>query len=510
MSNPSKTPAPSPHMIAITLIFLGSLGRVISFMYSANSGGDAGARVALVAAWLQKPTLKVVFDTYPPGHFYLIALFALVTRNVVIAGRLLSLVLGIASLPIIWKLARLLYGEWAGVLSVSVFSFYSLHIGYSTTSSAEVSYVFFFLLGIYLLFSVLGEGNLELGRLALSGICLSVSQSIKFEAWVLFGALFVGLAVWLLVAEGAMKWRTWWKPLLVFGITGGAWPVFMMAYSHHVFGDPMYLISWTRVRVTSVLTQHSLSRFHEMAVMASALLLGVSPIAIAGGVWGVILSFSRRLTAFFASVIIFFAAIEFYELYNGGTVAVARYTITLGTLLAVISGFGIDSALRKLSANRILVSRIVVMGLLLANCLLLLAGSEIPNSYSEKLLSVSPRLRYPARIKAVGDYLRSHLGPQDAVVIDDYNVESNVIADAAGLPVPRGQRAYLVSNKHSISVVDYINTEHPRLLVYADGGVLSNTINLPTTCQEAERIDGIVYECVFAGQVYRVYKLSYQ
>jgi 4-amino-4-deoxy-L-arabinose transferase-like glycosyltransferase len=110
---------------AIVLIAVGAILRTTSFFYSANSGGDAWARVALTAEWLKHPVFKVGYGAYPPGHFWRIALFTLIFHDVVFAGRFLSLITGIGSLYIVWRLARNLYGEPSGVLALAIFTFYA-------------------------------------------------------------------------------------------------------------------------------------------------------------------------------------------------------------------------------------------------------------------------------------------------------------------------------------------------------------------------------------------------
>lgn len=509
MSNASANSAKTGMQVATGLILLGSLCRILSYRFSANSGGDAGAHAALTAVWLQHPAPQVVFDAYPPGHFWLMGLSALAVHDVVAAGRLLSLVLGIASLFFVWKLARLLYGIWPGLLSLAVFCLYSLHIAYSTTSSAEVSYLFFFLVGAYFFFRGLQGSTVQVRSLAASGVCLSAAESIRYEAWVLFGGLFVILVILLRVRQDWRRWRDWLVPILVFGITGGAWPLFMTAYSWHVFGDPMHLVTLNRLRVTSFWGTGSLSRSYQLALMPSALLISLSPLAIVGAVYGLATSFSARLMAAFASLTIFFAAIQAYELYTGGLLATARYTLTLGTMLALVSGYGLQRIFEQFVPTKMILARTAVIGLLFLNLLAVLVASEFPNRYAEKFASVSPRLRYQERIQVVGNYLRSHLGPDDAIVIDDYNVESNLIADAAGLPIVPGRRAYLVSNRNSVTVRGYISAEHPRFLVYARGGTLQRSIDLPSECRGFERIDGVQFHCTFASQVYRVYELTY-
>jgi 4-amino-4-deoxy-L-arabinose transferase-like glycosyltransferase len=325
----------SENSVAYALIAAGVLFRVLSFYFSDNAGGDAGAHAALAGEWLSHPRLTVVFDTYPPGHFWLIAMFALVVRNVVWAGRLLSLVTGIGSLYFVWRLARLLYGTSAGIFSIAVFSLYSLHIGYSTTSSAEVPYLFFLLAGSYFLFSGISGEKKHIGRLVISGVCFSVAESIRYEAWIFFFGVVVSIglaALW----QRRFRSRAKLVLLLVWVAIAGVWPVFMMAYSYHTFGDPMHLVTLNRIRVIHSLA--TTSRFHQLAVMPVALLLSVSPVAVVAGLVGLGLSFYSAEAGIFAAATLIFAAIEVYEVLTGGLLATARYTITLGAMLCLLSG----------------------------------------------------------------------------------------------------------------------------------------------------------------------------
>src|ERR1700678_2428568 len=116
------------HAGASGLLVLGAALRVLSYFFSKNNGGDALERAALSAQWLQHPTFRLIFLVYPPGHFWLIGAMALLVPDVTVASRLLSLLLGIASMFLVWKLARTLYGDGAGLFSLAVFALYSLHI----------------------------------------------------------------------------------------------------------------------------------------------------------------------------------------------------------------------------------------------------------------------------------------------------------------------------------------------------------------------------------------------
>jgi hypothetical protein len=510
MSSVSTNSTQAGKQVAAGLILVGALFRVLSYHFSDNSGGDAGTRVTLAAVWLQHLTLKFKFNIYPPGHFWLIGLSTLMVHDVLTAARLLSLVLGIASLILVWKTARLLYGMWGGLLSLGVFSLYSLQIGYSTTSSAEVSTVFFFLAGAYFFFRYFQSGDDKVWRLAISGVCLSVAQSIRYEPWVLFGGLFVILVILLRVGPGQRPWGDSLRSALVFGATGGLWPVFILAYAWHRFGNPMYLVNLNRSAAIGFIAANPISPIHQLALTPSVLLLTLSPLAVAGAVYGLANSFSSRLPCAYAGLTLFFGFFLAYEFCTGGMLAVARYTLIPGTMLAIVSGYGLQRICEKLFPNRMGLAHSAIFGLLFLNLAAVLAMSELPNRYAEKFASISPRLRYQERIRVVGEYLRSHMGPDDALVVDDYNVESGTIANAAGLPIIPSKRAYLVSRKNSVSVDDYINTEHPRFLVYAERGTLQHSFQLPPGCMGTEEINGVKFHCAFAGPIYRVYELHYQ
>ena len=134
----------------------------------------------------------------------------------------------------------------------------------------------------------------------------------------------------------------------------------------------------------------------------------------------------------------------------------ARYSLAPGTMLAIISGYALELLCIKLLPHRVKLAHATVIVLLLLNLGGILVLSETPNRFADNFAAISPRLRHVTRITTVGAYLRAHMGPQDAIVIDNYNYESNIIADAAGLPLLYGTRAYLVAAHNQIEVQEYI------------------------------------------------------
>jgi 4-amino-4-deoxy-L-arabinose transferase-like glycosyltransferase len=491
------------------LIAVGALLRIVSFFFSANSGGDAWGRVAVAAEWLKHPVFKIGFGYSPPGHFWLIALFTLIFHDVVFAGRFLSLVTGIGSLYLVWRLARNLYGEPSGVLALAIFAFYSLHIGYSTTSSAEVSYLFFLLAGLMLFFGYFRDESRPLGRLALGGLGLSVAESIRLEAW----AIFFGLGIILAFFEyqdhalQAGWFLRWLKPVLTLGLTAGAWPIFSMVYSAIVFHDPVRVLSRHNALITGWFKAHPVPLGYQLALVPGALLISLSALAVVAALYGWWKSWGARLAAAFAALTAFFAVVQIYEIATGKLLAMARYTMTLGAMLAVIAGFGCERLCAKFMPGRLRLAYGLVIAFLVANLGIVFFLSERPNRFSEKVASVSPRLRYPSHILGVANYLRTNMGAEDAIVIDNYNEESNVIGQASALPLNPGKRAFLANNSYDETVDQYIARERPRFVVYSDQGTLRRWLNLPSGCGNA-RIEGMDYQCTFANRIYRIYQLA--
>jgi hypothetical protein len=494
---------------AIALIAVGAVLRTASFFYSVNGGGDAWVRLELTAMWLRHPVFRVGYGAYPPGHFWLIGFFTLLFHDVVFAGRFLSLITGIASLYVIWKLARNIYGEPSGVIALAVFVFYSLHIGYSTTSSAEVSYLFFLLLGLMFFFGYFRDDSRPLWQLEIGGLSLSMAETIRLEAW----AIVFGLGIILLILayqDAALHppwFERWLEPVLIFALTAGAWPIFSMVYSQVVFHDPMLVLSEHNTLVTGWFKAHPVPIGYQLALGPGALLISLSPLAALAALYGFFKSWSSRLGASFGALTLFFALVQNYEIATGGLLGMARYTMTLGAMLAVIAGFGFERLCAKFLSGRLQVAYALIIAVLAANLGIVYFLSEYPNRFSSKVASVSPRLRYSPRIDGVARYLRTHMGRDDALVIDDYNGESNIVAEAAGMPLITGERAFKANTAYNLTVDQYIVSRKPRFVVYSDQGTLHRWLTVPPGCGNAT-IEGMDYRCSYSNNIYRVYELT--
>jgi len=124
--------------------------------------------------------------------------------------------------------------------------------------------------------------------------------------------------------------------LLVFG-TGGLWPALMMTYPWRATGDPMYLVHLNRTRVMNTLAATHSPLLYRLPLIPIAILIRLSPLTLGAAIYGFMKSFRSRLPAAFAGLTVFFAAVQIHAILTRGLLALPRYSLTLGSMLAIIA-----------------------------------------------------------------------------------------------------------------------------------------------------------------------------
>jgi len=490
------------------LLGIGCGLRLMFFFFSRNNGGDAFARAYVTAVWLRHPSLSLDFGgpRWPPLHFWLMALFAQIVPNVMLACRLVSLVAGLASLWLFWRLVSRLYGDWAAVLSLAVFTFYSLHIAYSTTSSSEETFVAFVLGGLLGVFSFRTSGSYR--ALVAGGLSLTAAAAIRFEAWIVIFAL--GLIFLLGQESRPFLRRGYWKALLAYAVTSGAWPIFWSIRSWLLTGHPFYGLADNRASIPTQLAVNPSHRtLYELALSPGVIVLTLTPVAVAGTLYGLWLSFRARKNLEFAFLIAFFALFQFATIATKGILGLARYTLLLGTLCAALAGYGLAEMGEKIFGTRRDRTLAVLTAVLVANLALIVGLSEYPGSFEDKFRSVSPLMQFPVHVEEVAKVLQPKLAPADRVLIDNYNDESNILGIAIGLPLLAGDRAFFASDRNGTDPFPYLNTQHPRFAILSIHGLLGSHLELPRDCPGSWVIRGMVFQCIFENDIYQAYEIQY-
>ena len=489
-------------------ILVGIALRVLFFFIGENAGGDALARAAMTAGWLKHPSFRLIFGPYLPFDFWLMAGISLLVGNVGLGARLLSLFLGIGSLAIFWAVSRQIYGRPAAKFSILVFAFYSLHVGYSTTSSSEVPYLFFVLTGLLGFFVYRHSGSRS--ALALGAASLGIGAGIRYEAWLFIFAIFVILLLFPSAhVGGRVGGLRYVGEITLFSGMAGSWPLFWLIYQWKLRGMPLYGVTMNYKWVPEQLAEVHRSQLYRLALFPGVILLTLTPVILVAGLYGLGRGLRHRQPRDFCLIFLIVGVITCFQIAAGGLLPMARYTITLGSLLAIASGYGVEQFARFLPKRRVRHLSMGISFLLILNLGAIFVLSVIPNRFSDKFGSISPALRFPRHIESLGQYLKPRVGLNTSVVIDDYNTEGNLIAHAIGLPLLVGDRAYFASRENLPELLGYLEKKHPRYLIYSNRGVLRAFLPLPGQCS-AVIINGIHLRCLFQNDIYRVYSIDYE
>lgn len=480
--------------------------RVISFIFSSNTGGDAWAREAYTALWLQHPGLQLNFGAWLPLHIWLMGgLATLLGGNVMLAGPLLSLIAGTASLFIFYKVVGTLYGESTAQLATTIFAFWSLAIAYSATSSSEATYLLFVLVALLGYFTYRQSGNLK--NSTLSGIFFSFAAAIRYEAWPLIFAvsLLMIADVWRQRAKVGFSRSI--RALLVFALTSGFFPVVIMVYNWTKFHHPIYAVAMNREWVATQLSWSQPSLAYRLGLFPGVLLLTLTPVVIAGAIYGFFLSFKTKVGVELSLITAFFAAVQFYQISSGREMAFARYTITLGTFMVILGAYGLQAICQRYP-NKRLTLRFLFVVILLMNLFCIWALAYSSTRFNEKFASISPILRYPRHISSLADFLRPRLKTGDPIVIDDYRDEANIVGRALGLPLLPRSQAIPVGTTPPSEILGFIRNRQPRYLIYASTGILSKVLTLQCNARSAELNAEV--SCPFRNDIYIVYEVNYR
>jgi len=494
---------------AFAAIAIGIALRLIAFVYSSNNGGDSFARIAVTADWLHHPSLRLDLTTpdWPPIHFWLAAATSALVGDAALGSRLLSLIAGCASVWLVWRLALELYDEVSAIYSTIIFSLYSLAIGYSATASSEAIYISLLLAGFFSFFHYRKSGRVKF--LALAGIALTIDAGIRYESWV-----FIVLLTLLLIfapAAGDQSWRAKWPMLLVFAATAGAWPIFWLMHEWHVWGNPIYFLSFNHDAVPQQLAlapSHS-SLLYQVALIPLAILLTLTPVVVVAALYSAVIAFRRRQGVELVILTLAFAAIELHTIATHGSLALARYSITLGTMVTLLAGFGLKSVVQEHLRWPVGATVGGVGCLLVANLVAITGLSMSHFQLADRFRAVSPLLQFPQHIEEVQAFLRRRLTPSDYLIIDDYNSEPNLVSAALGLSVSDISRTYLIGLEPASNVTDYVARSAPRYVVTSGSAELKRYIPFPSTCSgNVVSVANEEFRCVFQGRIYRIYQMA--
>ena len=176
---------PTPTLLWITAA--GALIRIGCALLFVDAPGDGPTRAALGYQWLMAPRL-VLDGHWLPMSEILVGLATAILPDPRWAARVLGLVAGSASIPVMGKLAGRLFGAEIGTASALLLALLPMHVGLSATMLAEPVYLFL-LLSVLLAGLALDGPGRPRWALVLTVTLAAIVTGIRYEAWLIVPAL---------------------------------------------------------------------------------------------------------------------------------------------------------------------------------------------------------------------------------------------------------------------------------------------------------------------------------
>jgi len=287
------------HARLLLVLTVAAVGlRAIAAWMTVDIPGDGPSRAVIAYEWSRSPSLITYGGVWTPGFTYLAGLACLLIPDPRIAPRLLNILLGGATIPLLYTMSRRLYGSAVALTAAAILAVLPLHVGLSASSLTEAAAVFCVLGLVACAFAAAREGSFPrtLG-VVVFGI---LAEMLRYETW-LFAPL--------VVAYLAYRWRS---------------PAATLALALTLLGFPA-LWSWRNYQVTG----DAALGFHK-AVTATEAPVAVSPSYAVPLFWTLGRSYLGA-----AAALLMFAAIGSAAIRVARRRATAEQTLVVG--LAIVA-----------------------------------------------------------------------------------------------------------------------------------------------------------------------------
>jgi len=139
------------------------------------------------------------------------------------------------------------------------------------------------------------------------------------------------------------------------------------------------------------------------------------------------------------------------------------------------------------------------------------------NAYIMIPVAVEQRPLTPSFVKDIGSYLTKHLNLQDKILVDSPGDDNLMEAVLMYSKVYEFRRVFRVSRKivdrhlhvDGESVMDKLNKEQPRFIVYAPEGYLPDVLHFSSPGKREEKY-GIIFDFLYESGPYRIYEATYE
>ena len=420
---------PSAGVWILASAALAMMVRIACFPYSSYAGSweycDAPTRVAMAIRWLHHPGVMTTKDCeqFGPLHIYLIAGALSLWKDIYLAPRFLSLVLGVGTALPLFFLTRILFNQRAALYATLFFAFHTLQVKSCGVAMAEAAFGFFFLMCVY--FFVRFRGNGRPVDRCLAALMLSISCMIRYDAWP-----YIPLMALLTIRtdqSGAKRFPSMvscLRPVIGFGLIAGLFPVLWLITNYVKGADPLF--AWKVIAAglesfpEDTITRHGVivaSVFHTVFVPAILFLSLTPAVAVLAGI-GFVRALRRRHALAYAALFLPFI-IYYVQSFGVRALPIARYWMLPGLLMLPYAGAQMDLWTRALSATGVRrKTAAVVLSAALVFSALLCAAYSMDLPFHQRFWSISPVSPMLPEEKQSFDLIKSQMQPGDRLVPD--------------------------------------------------------------------------------------------
>jgi hypothetical protein len=401
------------------LAALVAVPRLFVFPLNENLHGDAIARTWLAHLWLQHPHVIGGFDQgarqFGPLHIYLLALAEWLWPSLLDAGRVVSVVAGVATTFPLYSLTRRLFGVDAAVAAVVGLACWGLHVQGSTTSASEALNLLLVVAALERFAAWLSTPAAAPRDALLAALALNLACATRYDSWLLVPLL--GLVVawhrrsvltagWFVAASSAFA--TAW----LFGnaVDRGS-PMFVFHYidDFHRAWFPSEQAIWGPLRY----------RLLCLFFWPGAAVLSLSPLVGVASFVGLVRAWRQRRGRWLVGVILVPVVLyTFRSVALSSFAPLLRFTMKELMLLLPFAWFGLSPLLDLLGAWRVRVVALVAVSCVAWTTGLGLFCFRGEGQWQVTLSPLSPTSSIDASSRAVTDWLRARSSGTDLVLID--------------------------------------------------------------------------------------------
>jgi hypothetical protein len=455
------------------LAVLVALPRLAVFGLNENLHGDAIARTWLAHLWLQHPHVIGSFDQggmqYGPLHLYLLAVAEWLWPSLLHAGRVVSLLAGVASTFPLFALTRRLFGVDAAVLAVVGLAAWGLHIQCSTTSASEALNLLL-VLGALERLSAWLETRVARDAL-LAALLLNLACATRYDSWLLVPVL-----------AAVVGWRS--RSLLTtlwFGAASSAFAAGWMFGNQVDRGSALYVFHYIddfhRAWFPSEEAIWGPLRYRLLCLgfWPGAALLTLSPWVAVAGLVGLVRAWRAGTARWLVLVVVLPAAMyTFRSVALSSFAPLARFTVKEVALLLPFAWLGAQPLLMRLGAWRPRVLALAAVATASWTLGLGLFCFRGEGAWQRTLSSIAPTSTIDAEARGVSDWLQAHADEPGSVIIDTdpRGYADMVMGYFSGFAYERQAR------QRSPYFEQRLASTAPRFLVRFEGGALDRDARL--------------------------------